>query len=395
MRLSENARKAAFLGSLCAVAYLSVYIARGVLSAATPQITQSGAFSTEQIGTLSSICFAVYAVGQLVNGIIGDKVKARNMMSFGLILSSIGFLLLPHLTRLPGFAYIAYGSTGFFMAMIYGPMTKVVAENTEPVYTTRCSVSYNMASYLGSPTAGVMASVLTWPWVFRSSGILLLVMGIVVFGCFLAMERKGMVKYGQYDRPEKRGGSIKVLLKRKIVKFTFVAILTGVVRTSVVFWMPAYISQRLAYPPETATLIFSVASAVFAFSTILALLLYNALKRDLGRSVPAGFAISAVCFLLVFFVKSPMLNVVCMSAAILGNNMSASMLWNYYCPSLYDTGKVSSATGFLDACSYLAAAVSSLLFANAAESIGWGALVLVWTGLMLCGILISLPWKKG
>ena len=394
MRLSEKAKKAVFLGSLCVVAYLSVYIARGVLSAATPQITQSGAFSTEQIGTLSSICFAVYAVGQLVNGVIGDKVKGRNMISFGLIFSSIGFLLLPQLTHLPGYAYIAYGSTGFFMAMIYGPMTKVVAENTEPIYTTRCSVSYNMASYLGSPIAGVMASVMTWPWVFRSSGILLLAMGVVAFVCFLGMEKSGMVKYGQYDRPKGSGGSVRVLLKRKIVKFTLVAILTGVVRTSVVFWMPAYISQRLAYPPETATLIFSVASTAFAFSTVLALLLYNWLKRDLGHAVPAGFAISAVCFLLVFFVKSPMLNVVCMSIAILGNNMSSSMLWNYYCPSLYDTGKVSSATGFLDACSYLAAAVSSQMFANAAETIGWSALVLVWAGLMLCGIVVSLPWKK-
>ena len=61
---------------------------------------------------------------------------------------------------------------------------------------------------------------------------------------FSLMERKGIVKYGQYVAKKSAGGNIKVLLKRQIVKFTCIAILTGVVRTSVVFWMPTYISQH-------------------------------------------------------------------------------------------------------------------------------------------------------
>ena len=52
--LSPAAWKAVFIGGLCAVAYLAVYVARDSLSAATPQMTQSGAFATAQIGTLSS-----------------------------------------------------------------------------------------------------------------------------------------------------------------------------------------------------------------------------------------------------------------------------------------------------------------------------------------------------
>ena len=70
------------------------------------------------------------------------------------------------------------------------------------------------------------------------------------------------------------------------------------------------------------------------------------------------------------------------------------MLWSRYCPSLCDTGMVSSATGFLDFVSYIAAAVSSTLFANAASVIGWGNLILVWFGLMVFGVLISLPYKR-
>jgi len=70
------------------------------------------------------------------------------------------------------------------------------------------------------------------------------------------------------------------------------------------------------------------------------------------------------------------------------------MLWSRYCPSLRDTGMVSGATGFLDFMSYMAASVSSTLFANAVSDIGWGGLIFVWLLLMLVGVAICLPYKK-
>lgn len=394
MKLSSGAKKAFLLGSLCSISYLAVYVAKGALSAAGPGMTASGAFTTELIGTLSSTYFIVYAIGQLINGFIGDRIKAKYMISFGLILASVGFLLLPQLSHLPNYATIAYASAGFFMAMIYGPMTKVVAENTEPIYATRCSIGYTMASFLGSPAAGLLASVLIWPWVFRSTGAILLIMGTVTFFCFTLMERKGIVKYGQYARKKGEKGGVKLLLKRQIVKFTLIAILTGVVRTTVVFWMPTYISQHLGFAPEKATLIFSVASLAFSFSAINAIVIYEKLNRNMDLAILLGFITSAVFFLLVFFIKQPILNVVCMSLAILGNNLAASLMWSRYCPSLYDTGMVSTATGFLDFCSYMAASASSKLFSGAAGTLGWGVLILVWMGLMCCGIIVALPWRK-
>ena len=88
------------------------------------------------------------------------------------------------------------------------------------------------------------------------------------------------------------------------------------------------------------------------------------------------------------------LNISFMVIAIFAANCASSMLWSRYCPSLRDTGMVSSATGFLDFVSYMAASVSSMIFANAVSAIGWKNLILVWLGLMLFGIVISVPWKR-
>ena len=107
-----------------------------------------------------------------------------------------------------------------------------------------------------------------------------------------------------------------------------------------------------------------------------------------------GFLCAAIGFALVYFVKLPVFNIIFMVFAIMSSNCAASMLWSRYCPSLRDTGMVSSATGFLDFVSYMSAAASSTIFANAVSGIGWQNLILVWFGLMVCGILVAIPRKS-
>ena len=69
------------------------------------------------------------------------------------------------------------------------------------------------------------------------------------------------------------------------------------------------------------------------------------------------------------------------------------MLFSVYCPSLHDTGMVSTATGFLDCMSYVGAATANILFANAISARGWENLILVWTALMLSGVLTGVKKK--
>ena len=386
--------KAIFLGGLCSLAYLAVYVVRNVLGATTPQITAEGSFSVERIGSFSSAFFICYAVGQLVNGILGDKIKAKYMICLGLGLASIGIFLLPQLVGSDLPATVAYASTGFCLAMIYGPMTKVVAENTEPIYATRCSLGYTVAAALGAPAAGLLAAFLAWKGVFRIAGVILVVMSVLCFLAFTAMERKGMVKYGQFQPPKKGEGSgIRLLIKRRIIKFTVIAILTGVIRTTVVFWLPTYISQHLGFDENMSAILFTVASLGISFNAVIAVSLYEMLKRNLDLTIFVMFAVSAVSFLMVYLIPDPVVNIIFMVLAIIGGDGASSMMWSRYCPSLYDTGMVSGATGFLDCCSYLAAAAASALFANAVGMIGWGWLILIWFALMAIGVVISFPRK--
>lgn len=384
----EKVKNAIMLGTLCSVIYLFVYFARNVLSTVTPQILEEGRFSTEHIGDLSSWFFAFYAVGQLINGIIGDRVKARNLLSIGLLLAGTCNFLMPALMpwHLP--ATVVYGMSGYFLAMIYAPMTKVAAENMEPLHAVRCTLGFTLASLLGSPLAGVAAAVFAWRVAFYLSGTVLLAMAVACFVGFLWFEKRGIVTYGRYDRKEKESGSIRVLLERKIVKYTFISIVTGVIRTTVVFWIPTYMSQHLGFSAKVSAGIYTVSTLAISAVVFLAAMIFEKLRQRMDQAMLVSFTISMVAFILVYLVQQPVLNIICMGLAITAANMSSTMMWSWYCPSLRDTGMVSTATGYLDFVSYMAAAVSSSLFAEAATTIGWSNLIMIWALLMAFGTAI-------
>ncbi len=389
MKIKESAKRAIYIGTLCSVSYLAVYLARNILSAVTPDMTANHGFSEAYIGRISSVYMIFYAVGQLINGAIGDKIKAKYMISFGLLLAGVTNLIFVFIPHIELAATFIYGITGFFLSMIYGPMTKVVSENTELIYATRCCLGYTFSSFFGTPLAGMLATFFAWKDIFIISSSTLFIMAVLCFGFFIYFEKKGIVKYGVYKKEKTGKGNLKVLLKREIVKFAFIAAITGIVRTTIVFWFPTYISQYLSFTPEKAASIFTVAGVLISASAFIAVFVYERLHSNMNLTIFIMFTISALAFGLVCIFKQPFLNIAFLTLAIMANDCASTMLWSRYCPSLYDTGMVSSATGFLDFLSYVTAAAESTLIGSTAESFGWRNIMLVCVVLMSSGILVT------
>lgn len=393
--ISKAAKKAILIGTMCSLSYLAVYFAKNILGPSVPGMVEMGDFTRETTTNMASIYFIVYALGQLINGTIGNYVPAKYMISVGLFMAGVchGAFSLAGGALVP--SYIAYAASGYFLSMIYGPMTRVVAENTEPLYATRCSLGYTFSSFCGTPLAGVVVALFVWRIAFSVSSGFLMLMGVVCFCIFTLFEKKGLVTYGKY-KPVRGNGleGIRILIRHKIVKFTFVAILTGVVRTTVVYWLSSYANGYLHFSEKDSALIYSAATVVLSFSPFIAIGVYERLGHALDKTVLIAFCCAVVCFFSVYLVKTPIVNVVLLILSILCSNCASSIMWSRYCPGLRDTGMVSGATGFLDFISYMAASASNKLFDNAVEGIGWKNLILVWFGLMVLGVVVALPYDR-
>lgn len=393
--MNNKVKNAIFIGALSAFSYLACYFCRNILSVVSPEIIKSTDITVEFIGTLSTFNMLCYAGGQLVNGIVGDKIKAKYLVSMGLILSGVCSLFVPF-SDFPMVMIGAYSLIGFFLSMLYAPLVKLIAENTHPIYAMRCCLGLTFASLLGVPVAGVVALFFNWENIFRLCGVFLIMMGVICFFVLALFEKRGIIKYNAVEKARKKGGSIKVLIEHSIIKFTFVSALTGIVRTSVVFWVPTYLSQYMGFSTGTAATAFTIMSFVQSASPYINnIIIYEyILKRNMNRTVFISFLLSAISFVMMFVVHNPLINMVFLLLALMTSNGASEMLWSVYCPSLKDTGMVSSATGYLDFISYGAAGIANLVFANAVAQIGWGNLILVWAALMFAGVIIFMPLKN-
>ena len=137
-----------------------------------------------------------------------------------------------------------------------------------------------------------------------------------------------------------------------------------------------------------------MATLFISANAFFSVFLYERLRYNMDLTILISFITAALSFLLTYFMHQPVLNIICMVMGVFASNCAASMLWGRYCPGLRDTGMVSGATGFLDFLNYFAAAISSVLFANAVDTIGWDWLILIWFGLMVIGVAVAMPFGK-
>ena len=396
MKLSKNAKNAILLGTLCSIAYLAVYFARNILSAVSEQMKQRSNFTDDSIGMLLAAFSVFYAVGQLINGWLGDKLKARYMISLGLMLAAITNAVYPFVSHIDFVSVLVFGLTGFFLSFIYGPMTKVVSENTEPLHAVRCSLGYTFSSFFGSPMAGVVAMLVSWQWAFGISSISLALMGAVCFGSFLALEKRGIVKYNQFKAKESsEKTSVKVLIKDyQLLRYSLVSMITGIIRTSFVGFFTLYFAGHLAYNETEAAGMFSITTIAISAAAFISIFLYEKIGRNMNLSLILWFLLASIGFGSLIFVHNRVANIVILVFSVLASNAAATVLWSIYCPSLYKTGMVSTITGFLDFLSYMAAAAASIIFPMLVVENDWTYVIVACFGLMVFALIISLPITK-
>ena len=242
--------------------------------------------------------------------------------------------------------------------------------------------------------AGFIAALLSWKATFAAGSVMLIIMSVIVFISLWILEKNETVRYGLYKKKKNGISNVKVLLSRNIVKFMMVSIITGIIRTSVIFWLPTYISQYLDFSNEDASIAFTVATVFISAAAFIATFMYERLNRNMNATLLLMFSVSAAAFIGVYFLKYSLLNIFMIVLAVMASNGAAAMLWNIYCPSLRDTGMTAFATGFLNFLGYMSAAIANVLFGNAVAKIGWSNMILVWFGIMVVGVIVSLPYKK-
>lgn len=116
-----------FLFFLCWGVYFASYIGRLNYSSVMSSIIGEGILSFSQAGSISMVYFFAYGIGQLCNGILGDRLKPQSMIFFGLFCSGLSNLLMGCVGSFPAMA-VLWGINGYMQSMIWPPIIRIFAE---------------------------------------------------------------------------------------------------------------------------------------------------------------------------------------------------------------------------------------------------------------------------
>ncbi len=380
--------KAVKIGIACIFAYTVRYYMGNILSVLSPAMLETGRYTKEYLGLLSSVYMVVYAAGQLINGITGDRISPKKMIGGGLFICGTVSMLFV-VSDIKIFQLLCFGMLGFSLSMLRGPLMKVISENTLPQYARIICVFFSVLSFVGSFIATLLAMMFEWDMVFIAAGVLALLIAAAAYFTIDNMEKKGHITF---KLSEKKGisGIANVFKIDNFIFYMFVGILVEIAASSINFWIPTYLTENLRFEKEAANLVFSAMSLIKAFTPLVALTLLKIFKERDVFIVKSSFLVSAMFFLLMVFVKNAWINVIFFLLARISAACASTMLWSIYIPALGKTGRVSSVNGILDCTGYIGAAVANMIFGLIVDHVRWEGVIYIWAGLMLSGFVAAI-----
>ncbi len=166
--------------------YLFYYTGRQTFGFAIPGIERELGLSKEALGWVSAALLWSYAIGQAINGNLGDRFGGRRMMSLGAALSCGLNWLVSFATGLVTLI-VPWGLNGYAQSMGWAPGSRVLS-NWWPVHERGKAYGFyvfaaGMSSVLAFTMSLVILDVLAldWRWIFRLPVLLLLFGGAVYF----------------------------------------------------------------------------------------------------------------------------------------------------------------------------------------------------------------------
>lgn len=386
--MEKKVQSAWRIGSLCIATYLASYVTRNILSVSTPEMIKEAFFTKEYTGLLSSVCFIFYAVGQLINGFIGDMVHPKYMIIMGLGVSSISTFAIPLFdNRIIHFT--AFALIGFGLSMLRGPLMKVISENTAATHARMICTLFSMAGFAGPLIASLLSIFFEWRAVFTVTGIISVFITVASVTVISLLEKRGEIKF----TPKKEKGVLNSILSvfklEDFFFYMFISAIGEIAGSSITFWIPTYTTEHLGFSGDAASTIYSVVSLTTLFTPFITLVIYEKLIRNGVKLALIMYILSALFFIAVRFTAAPLVNVIMLIIAKMAAAAASSIVWSAYIPGLARSGKVSSANGVIDAGGYAMASLANVIFSGSVSRLGWGGIVNMWYIIMLIGAAVS------
>lgn len=408
-----------FLCFLCCLAYFMSYMTRINYAACMVELQSALRIGKSIAGLPVTACFLSYGLGQVVCGFLGDKIKPRLMIFAGLAGACACNLAVACFPRM-GIIIPVWCANGFFQAMLWPPMVRIMAECLSMRWYQRACVLVSMASSAATILVYLLAPVCIRVSGWRGVFVLPAAMGLaaamvwlvntqrLASGCEEIRRAEDALKTGSAEKteeteeaqkPVRAEGTGKSLFVQLLADAPLAAILAaivlqGILRDGITTWMPVYMSETFGMSNASSILSAAALPLFGVFSVLLSSLLLGRLKSEVRTAAYlflAGALAGAV--MLAVFDGAPAVCIVMMTL-ITGCAHGINLMLISRVPGHFTRyGKVSSVSGILNSATYVGSSLSTYGFGAVAEAAGWLPVVAIWIGVCAAGAALMLSVK--
>lgn len=384
--------------------YFASYVTRINFAAIIQEVVTETGFQKSELSVILVSTWVAYGIGQVVSGILGDRIKPQDLMLYGLVSTTTINFLFPICSSSVLLMAICWGFNGFAQAMLWPPIVKILVAtaNNEEMY------GYSMIRISWGSSFGTVIVYLSAPFIIHFFGW----RGVFIFCGSVGLAatvlwsilrtRVDLDKSETSAEPNRTSTAFK-FPKAAVIPAIFIVlgvICQGMLRDGVTSWMPTYLAEVFDLG-NSVSIFCTVALAVFS---IICFYIVGAIyKKRFKNEVACGgavFATAAVSAALLFaFFDGGAVVAIFSMAMITGCMHGVNLMLITHVPKRFKRyGNISTVSGALNACTYIGSAISTYGIALLSEIIGWRNTVGVWFIIALAGtvncLIAAHYWKR-
>ena len=383
---------------LLAATYMVSYITRTNFGAIVSEVSHATGIAKSMLSVPLTGSFITYGIGQLLSGILGDRVSPKKLVSLGLVITVAMNILIP-LCKEVWMMVAVWCVNGLAQAFMWPPIVRTMATllSAEDYKKTATKVSSagSVGTILVYLIAPLIISLVGWQGTFYFSAAAGVLMLVIWNHAAWDVQSKDGMPHQALDR-----GAFRVILSPLVLSILFLIVLQGMLRDGITTWMPSFISESFHLGNEISILtgvllpVFSIGCMQFTNWLYRKKLTNPLFCAGLLFAIGAGFA-----GLLYFCCEGNAILSVLFSALLTGCINGVNLLLISMVPPYFERyGNISTMSGILNSCTYIGSALSTYGFAAMSEGIGWKNTIFLWVLIALVGGIVCLlcvqPWKK-
>lgn len=389
--------------------YSASYFIRTCYAASIASIVGEGLYDKGEVGLIGTAFFVCYGVGQLISGLIGDKVNPFVMIVFGASAGAVSCFCMAFTDRLI-FMLAVWALNGFFQSMLWSPILRIFSETIDKSLQKKAILNIALSLPVGTICAYLASTViikyLNWKYVFVCGGICILLAAVLVLVVTLCFKKDITVTEIQPNifQNQQSIKSEKSLLSLAMMSGLFLIMLPsflhGMMRDGITNWVPTMITETYGVSASFSVFLTIVLPVFNAFGAYAVAPIYKKLgENEMKTAGVTGMIALVPLVIMLFNNRLPVYAMI----VLLALTTSVMYALNYLIISLVPVrfskySCTSSVSGILNSAAHIGCALSSYGFGAVSEKAGWNAVILIWIVSAFLtsafSFLSSRKWKK-